>query len=515
MKKNMVITINPDTFIPVDEWDTDEKPASGDDKIFRSSRNQLILPLSEFFNTNKDKQLDYFITKTKRSYNSDDVRNHICKYMNYFTKFFDPDKEVLAIIYKLKVNIDYDKSYTREEFMNDINLYIIRNSSIRHKVRNFVNANYNMSINSKNTKTPNLQFTNRHAKILYEISLFMNIYIPLATHFMCIRCIKDAPDFMLELFDLCANSYIEEQGVYIYNKLYEMAVSTTNSSKSTDKILWAKNKIRGNNPTTHSMDATKEIIVQVMPKYDYTRNIISYNCNSNRRTIKYKIIDAGYEFSFKSMSSSNRDDEQNSEVDRYQSTQPKKDESIYLINKVIAQTTIDRIAELYGPFDKEEIEFYRARLSRGRSSIITPLQKQLLSYTFGGMFDDPNTMKQISQTNYIMLMIAAKRYLLANELIIFPYFISSRVTRVSTRKSLSKKQLTLIDNSQNYAMLFSRYGNDPKIKHLVIQLLSVILSSRFMIIEYDKSCGFDNVEIPIYSDRVIEELAIFLLLTSN
>ena len=59
MKKNMVISINPDTFIPVDEWDTDEKPANGDDKIFRSSRNQLILPLSEFFNTNKDKQLDY------------------------------------------------------------------------------------------------------------------------------------------------------------------------------------------------------------------------------------------------------------------------------------------------------------------------------------------------------------------------------------------------------------------------------------------------------------------------
>ena len=145
------------------------------------------------------------------------------KYLNYFEKYYDSDKELLSILYEMKLCIDYNKDYNKSNFMADVNRYIIRNTNLCLKIRRFVDDNYTMKLSSYNNKTPNLQFTNSHAKVLYEISLLMNIYIPLATHFIYVHSIKTSvQDFMLKLFDMCCTKYEEERGIYIYDKLKSM-----------------------------------------------------------------------------------------------------------------------------------------------------------------------------------------------------------------------------------------------------------------------------------------------------
>ena len=264
---------NRDDHIPVDEWDTPAYPISDEDRIFKNIRGEIILPIHELFgdpndpNVEEAQQLDYFAMNTKRSYNSDVTREHICQYLNYFEKYYDIDKELLMIIYEIKVSIDYIHSYSKQNFMDDINRYIIRNFNLTRKIRHFVDDNYSMKLSSNNNKTPNLQFNNKHAKVLYEISLLTNMYIPLATHYMYIHFIKnsqDIQDFMLQLFDMCMVKYEEERGIYIYNKLYETATSVVNKSISVDKVLWQKNLIRGNNPTTHVKDSVEDIILQIL-----------------------------------------------------------------------------------------------------------------------------------------------------------------------------------------------------------------------------------------------------------
>ena len=285
---DMVRIVNKSDHIPVDEWDTPEHPIEEKDRIFRNIRGEIILPIAEFFCNGDDerKSLNYFAMSTKRSYNSDETRVHICQYLNYFEKFYDFDKELLMVLYKIKVSIDYIKSYSKANFMDDVNRYIIRNFKLTCKIRHFVDDNYNMKLSSNNNRTPNLQFNNEHAKVLYEISLLMNMYIPLATHYMYIHSIKKSPDiqdFMLELFDMCMVKYEQERGIYIYDKIYETAVSVVNKSKNPDKALWEKNQIRGNNTTTHTKDSVVDIILQIMPKYSYTKNIINFNYFSNRQ----------------------------------------------------------------------------------------------------------------------------------------------------------------------------------------------------------------------------------------
>lgn len=523
MKEMVELVESLDPVIPVDIWDTEEYPVQNQSDIyFKSIRGQIILPISEFFYTGEDcdkhRQLDYFTMNSKRSYNSEETRNHICRYLNYFLKYYDTDKELLMIIYKLKVNIDYIREYSIDNFMDDVNLYIIMNPSLGMKIKRFVRDNYNMKLGNNGGKTPNLQFDDCHAKILYEISLMSNIYIPLATHYMYLHFIKNSSEikeFMRRLFDMCSRKYELRDMVDIYNKLYEIGDSVVNKSKSSDKALWDKNMIRGNNPTTHIKDSLNDMILQIIPKYSYTKNIINFNYYSSRQSLRFKITDICYEYPFIRMSSSKRDADENSEIDRYESSLSKKDESLYLMNKVAADQAIMTIEQMYGPFSDNEIEYYRKRLVDDGGSVINRFQKQLIWYFFYKFYGDPITVKSNNQTDYIKLMIALKRILLKEGLVILPYIISSRVTRIASRKTVNKKETLEIKSCEAWQQIVNKYNN-PKIEQLVLEIIATIISSSFEIIDYDPDSNcpgqFDGFMVPIINDLINSEVLSFILM---
>lgn len=517
---SMCEIVDKSTHIPVDEWDTAENPIDEKDRIFRHARGEVILPIAEFFyggDPNKS-ALDYFAMQVKRSYNSDETREHICKYLNYFEKFYDYDKELFMIMYKIKINIDYLKEYEIPMFMHDIKRYLIRNYQLTNKVAHFVDDNYMMKLSSNNNRTPNLQFNNEHAKVLYEISLLMNMYIPLATHYMYVHNIKlssDIQQFMLELFDMCMEKYEDERGIYIYDKIYETAVSVVNKSKNPDRLLWDKNLIRGNNTTTHTKESVIDIIMNIMPKYSYNNNIINFNYFSNRQCLKYRVTDIRYEYPFVKMSSSKRDADQNSEYDRYEARLNKKDEALAMQNKVSAEQTVSRIEALYGPFDEAEIEHYRRKLTADGAPIINQFQRELVGYMFDKDFGDPITVSAIhNQSDYIKLIIAAKRILLKSGMVILPYIISSRIKRMATRKIISKKDMISMEADPAYEQIRQKYNN-PKIDQKFNELLGSVLSSSFEIIDFDASTGkpteWDGQPVPIINDIVKQELSFFIL----
>lgn len=506
--------------IPVDEWDTEQNPIQESDRIYRTVQGEIILPISEFFcNGNEEqKALDYFAMNTrKRSYNSEETRVHICKYLNYFIKYYDIEKELLMIMYKIKLLIDYTPNYNKENFLDDINRYIIRNFSITRRVRRFVDDNYLMSLSSNNNKTPNLQFENKHAKVLYEISLLMNIYIPLVMHYIYVHGIRQSEDiekFMLKLFDLCNKKYKEERNIDVYNKMYETALSVINKSKNSDKPLWEKNLVRGNNTTTHAEDSVHDIIFNIMPKYYYNKNIINFNYYSNRMALGYRITSLKYEFQFTKLSSSKRDTDQNSEYDRYEARLNKKDEALALQNKVAAEQTVKKIEAIYGPFSQEEINHYKSKLTQNGSPVINQLQKQLIGYFYDKDFGDPVTLNAIhNQTDYIKLIIAAKRCLKKAGMTILPYVISSKVLRLASRKVISKKDSIRIESSALYDQIKRKYGN-PKIEQRIHEFIATIISSSFEIIDWDEELGapskFDGIEVPIIVDLLTEELLFFI-----
>ena len=116
------------TVIPVDSW-----TCPPEDEYFKQIKGALWLPVAEYYGVEDDDQFNCFILTTKRCYNNDDMRDHLCKYLNYFEKFYDPEHELLAVFYQIKYLIDYEDSYTKEALMYDLKRYILQ-GRIGHRV---------------------------------------------------------------------------------------------------------------------------------------------------------------------------------------------------------------------------------------------------------------------------------------------------------------------------------------------------------------------------------------------
>ena len=110
-------------FIPVDDW----KP-SKEDELFVSCKGSVIAPVTQALGLTKHQpilfgqeidesyaeklnQLNTFALAPKRCYNGVRMREHLPKYLNYFEKFYDKDKELIMVMSKIKVNIDLVAGY--------------------------------------------------------------------------------------------------------------------------------------------------------------------------------------------------------------------------------------------------------------------------------------------------------------------------------------------------------------------------------------------------------------------
>ena len=101
MAENELMSRNPN--IPsIDKWNPAEE-----DIIYRNNKGIIYAPVMSGLKIEGDFQsLDFFIMNPKKCYNSQAMREHTCLYLNYFEKFYDQDKELSIIIFRIKYLID-------------------------------------------------------------------------------------------------------------------------------------------------------------------------------------------------------------------------------------------------------------------------------------------------------------------------------------------------------------------------------------------------------------------------
>lgn len=490
----------PKEFIKIDDWVPKEE-----DMIFKQTKGAIILPISKYYNIVGDNKADYFKLNTKRCYNSDEVRLHICQYMNYFEKFYDTDRYLVSAYCQLKYLIDCEPKYDTQAFFYDLKRYIL-SGMVFYKLREMNRDNYSLDLNYSNKKNPGLQYNNKHGAILMEISIQMDAIIPLLTHFTYVKKIQNVKFFLLKAFEMIFNRYDTD----IINKLYETTLTTVNKSKNSHPVLWSMQNIRSRSTTTHSIATVGNIILQIIPKYTYNKNVIYFNFISITKGLSYQIIDISYEYSLISLSSSKRDEDNNSEFDKFEAHSTKENEALYIQNKVNCQETMKLIELKYGPFEQDEINFYIKELTRENKIVINSFQKRLIFSLFYKYFNETQSIKAINQIDYIKLMIAAKKILEIHKMVVLPYIISSKVEKIVNRQNINKKELTKLEMSQYYPLIREKYRNN-KIEKEILAIIATILSSKFRIIDYHNP-DINGKIIDIIPDYICEEVLTFISL---
>lgn len=471
--KNLFIESNR-KFIPVDEWVPEEC-----DRIFKHTKGAIIAPVSSIFGVTDDNQgFDYFIVSPKRCYSSLDLREHFTHYLNYFEKFYDEDKELLSVYAQIKYLIDREKGYTKEALAYDIDRYLL-SPSMLYKITLMNRDNYQLDLKYSRAKSVCLEYNNKHGLIMMKMSLIMIVLIPILTHFSYQNKIPDIDDLLLSFFDKVLHMF----EVDIYSKLYETSSSIVDRNRKRHPI-WNNQDIRGINATTHVIGTVKNIILNVMPKYLYSGNLIFLNLSSIENNTKYQITDIGYECDFISLSSSNRDEDNNSEFDKFESYLTKQDEALYLQNKVNCEETMRQLESMYGPFDEEEIKFYKKELMVDGEFVINRFQKEILFNPFYKFFGDPVSINAINSDDYVKLILIAKRMLESHSMVVLPYILSSKITRFVYRKNVNKRELLKLESSPYFTSIMNKYKSE-KAKMEILSLIATILSSEFQIIDYN------------------------------
>lgn len=286
--------------VPVDKWTPNRE-----DIIFKSCKGSLVLPVAEYYGRT-DENLNIFSLAPKRCYNGSTMREHLPRYLNYFLKYYDQDKELLMAYFYMKYILDYhgDK-YEKDQFIMDMKRLLLT-PSILNKAHMMNEDNYELDLDEKNyrnDKNPALQYADKHAKLLMWMSLLMNMVIPLATHYILIRNIEDVDQFLLEVFE----EIMVLTDVDIISKLYETSNSNITRNAKSHSALFNMQSIRSKSINTLSMDSLENIILNIMPKYTYDKNIVSLNYASIKNSVYFQVTGIKYEFSYISISSSKRD----------------------------------------------------------------------------------------------------------------------------------------------------------------------------------------------------------------
>lgn len=490
-------------FIHVDDW-----IPLPQDELFKDTKGWVIVPsIAKIYNLDDRNSICNFVLGSKKGYNKPKLREHTMKYINYFLKFYDPEKEMIMIYARLKFMMDaYTTSYTEDRFIYDIIHYFLSNT-MRYKIDLMNEQNYRFHLAAKKKKTPEgLKYDDRHGKILFKVSLIINLLIPLITHFMFKKRIADYDDFILKIYD----SILSMFSIDIYNKIYETAI-TLISSNAKQNPIWNNQSIRGINVTLHATYAVNNILLNVVPKYIYSANIIALNFTSIQNTIKYKVIIPNYEFDFKSLSSSDyekSDNESGSQFDMFEQSLTKENEGIFLQNKVNCEQTMKFLSYKYSIENDEIIYYIRSLMKNDTKFTINPFQKKLIFLLFYRQFGDVISINAINRTDYIKLMIIAKRFLISRKLIELPYIISGRVDKYSERKGVNSKQLKKIEGSEFYDIIRDKYKN-IKMEEEIQSIIGTILASEFTIIDYYNK-DIDNKKIALIEDYIIEEVLLFV-----
>lgn len=166
---------------------------------------------------------------------------------------------------------------------------------------------------------------------------------------------------------------------------------------------------------------------------------------------------------------------------------------------------------MFGPFDKKEVEYYSKYLSDDNTkSPIHTFQKSLVFYPFYKYFGDTLSINDINSEMYIKLVIAGKKMLEKEQLVIMPEIFSGKINKYVGRKSVNKSLMQKFLNSSYYQDAINKYHNEKIIKELV-SMLATIISSDITMVSYENP-EYTGLSIPINYDILCEELYVFALL---
>lgn len=489
-------------------YETWLKNQTEEDKIFVFDNGLLVVFFERVFGFKlDDSMISMFTFKNKYRKQT----GLICDHLNYFVKYYDPDRRYITALLKIKTLLDSRETHlSKESFIKLLYDFIIT-EPILEQVNAFVDLNNTRSIEceKKTVKYGKASsFTDEHNTILYRMSVCTNLMIPLILHYTH-RFTHSTKMFLINefydpLFDICG------KGVNLKEKLFNFILDATASSQKRDAGTWEQKALLGDfDPISFAETRLQNIVSNIIPKLDFTEN--DHNIALIRRTVTSDFINftrERYTLYPTEISDERDNDDSLSQQDKIEMTILRKDLSNIVISTVNKETVIRKLEEsLKLNIDKKEIEYYKKHFHP------TDFQMGLIELYFAKYFNGFSEMESLSADQLAKLVIIMKYQMQAQKYKYLQHMIVGDMKERNSTKTLrSMKFIEKIEKSSVYKRLVEmKYSKLLKLKgdRIILDQLSILLKTRFSFIDFNNKELLDK-EIVIDEDMVCEEFLTFL-----
>ena len=299
-------------------------------------------------------------------------------------------------------------------------------------------------------------FTDAHYKVMYRIAIMSRLIIPLATHYIKLNPEINGTQFLMrlsyELFTLTHKRY----NVQVYNKLYIYIQKAIKKTLYTDKGGWENVNILGVSPEQFSMYLMEILTVNIMPKLNFTGDIMKFVTVVLRDNIINYNLRTKFPYSIKCLNDLDignkvEDDAIIKDSELFDSYNIKHDETYVILREIYMDDTINKIANRMNiVIDPVELKWY----TNPDNLHIHSIQTIFILNVFDEYFKGVDQIYALDEERYAKLMLILVKFLETIGLHKLIKYITGAKEGHSIRR-VNKNLLVSLENDPRYINLVS------------------------------------------------------------
>lgn len=458
----------------------------------------------------------FYIKKLHYKKKMPDIVHH----MNYFTKFYDLDRDTFFATMTVKYEIDTHPDMPEAEFVKLLMERIV-NDEFVSKCKRMADDLYTININTdeegKFKNTPKI--TNAQAKQIVAVSFAFRMILPLCIHYSNISTDTSTEDktgyldrfsdifmMIIKKFEMNDTAFFSSLCRFVWFRVYRLYKNNT-------KTFEQKKMIRGDTPELFCDKLIREVIsVKTLYKLDYHRSCVSFidgvvhNYEGNYLIENY----TSKPYEIDSADTSKDSDESLSHAEALEMASYNRDASSIMISDCNRKVVMANIRKAFAAFDisQEELDFYMENFRLNEVSLF------LLNTFYASRFKDSYATLSLNRQETIYLLLCMKKYLQYHKMPIMAQLITAQPLgkyKVSVIKN--SKFLDRIMASNVYQRIIAdkfEYVNELDQKeNPIIRYLSIIINCEFELLDMDPEIN-GQVMKDVTTDDVATEFLTFL-----
>ena len=452
-------------------------------KAFATEANGFKMKISEIFDL-EDEKHDFFQISRKRVYLSildrivDDLK-FVCREYRSADDDYENFMERYAAA-KIAVG-EGEQGESEESLIDFIDEFIVQDEVLQHLIRDRVNREYTITIETNSNGSEELQFKDSYAKLLICSSMMCRIAIPLICAFMERNDVKKETDLTVRCFTSIFGVFsVDEHGDFVDlpSKLNCFIGSAVENTQYSDKVIWGFLENLSINDRTLTMDLFRKIVRDTLPKLDINRSVVSFFHVVIRQQIMFTFTQ-NVKINFRPISPIRTENSDGgvSPFTRMEMRLVATDEMQYVMEKEAIRALVERVRRKH---HQDEHEYYL------RNVAANSIQIRIVS-AFANSFDRVNVML-CNREEYVWLLMETRAWLLQRNMkhlaAILIAGVAPREEQPIPKKGFSRSKIIgEVLQSKAYENIISRFPliqdriEDSK---TIVSIIGDLVSTKFV-----------------------------------